>query len=1488
MQTSVFKHVIVSFLAIVGCATAQRLVTSFAGSELNFRGEGKPGRDAPLGRINSVTVDPEGRAVFPDPYYHMVFRVESDGRISIIAGNGVRGHSGDGGPARLAALNTPTGVAYDTSGNLYISDLANHRIRRVGTDGIITTFAGNGTAGFAGDGGRAINARLSSPLTIATDSRGNLFINDYSNARLRRVDSNGNIDTVAGYGRNEAGPDGNALRTSFADPESMAADAEGGLYIAELSGNRVRRLTPQGEVITIAGSGQSGFAGDGGSAAQALLSHPGGVAVERDGSVLIVDTGNYRVRRINRQGVIQTIAGNGSQGYADGTANQAGFRNPVGVAVNGAGEIFIADRDSFRVRKIASNAVSTVAGNGELQTSQDGGSAVNAPLNTPFGVAFDRDGNMLIADTEASVVRRITPSGIVRTIAGNGAKEFSGDRGPSVQAGLAGPRSANADCRGRVIIADTGNAVIRRIEQDGTLATVAGDGNSAPGFAGDGGPATQARLNQPTFALSDSNCNIYISDAGNNRVRRVDAQTGFISTVAGGGSQTGDGTATSLQLGFPVALALDQASNLYTAEIDSGRVRQLANGRLTTIAGGGSTAPSADAVTATTVRLGGPTGVALDACGRIYISDYSAQRVYAVEDGRLRVIAGDGRRGYVGDGGSAALASFNQPVGIAASEAGCTASANVYVADSQNNRIRAILPIQPTFTPTTETISLEVTSNGSQQTATLTLNSDFPGLTCEVQSSDPWLRLDTRTTALPASINLRVDPTGLAEGTVRGTVRVNCGAARTPERTVAVALNVKSAESPRMVVDSEAVNISIVAGTETVERQLAVRNAGSGSLNVVVAASTGGAGGDWLAATAPDSVTGSQAGTVGVVCRTAQLAPGTYTGTVSIQANGGDPVPVPIRLTVNPAPGKIALSHAGLTFTAVAGGGTPLAQELVVQNAGQGLMFWSAKSNTTAGGDWLRTTEASGRSSSAASSGAPTGVAVNPAGLGPGTYYGRVQVSAEGAANSPQTVSVVLNVLEPTANPGPEVQPTALTFTAQAAGNPGAQVVQIANLTDRPISYISSRTSTGGSWINVVPANATLAPREQIRLVVQPDLSSTGTGVHTGALDLRFDDGSTRRIDLMAVVPEGLYTFGEKGSRFQAGCTASRLLFQLTSGQSPIRTRAGQPLNVEARIQDDCGRAVEPGSGSSVSLDVVTGEKGGPLSYSSGGRWTRTFQARSSSPGTKVKAFVTVFSVQANNKILKDQFPVEFEIQASGGAVPLIEPGALRNAASLQAFAPVAPGMLITLKGQELGNNPGTVAESAPLPVELGTTEVRLGDRPLRLLYVSSDQVNAQVPFDITAETEHQVQVRRGEALSVPEQFVVSSAQPAIFTENQAGTGQAVAVVASTGQLGANSASPVKVGDILTVFATGLGRVSPEIEAGAPAPMDQLVTTVNPVEVTVGGVAAQVLFAGLQPGAVARYQINFAIPEGVQAGSEVPVIVRVARQSSVPVTIAVQ
>ncbi|MBC8166039.1 MAG: hypothetical protein H7Y20_09215, partial [Bryobacteraceae bacterium] len=285
-----------------------------AGTELLFRGEGRPAAQASLGRISSLAVDSQGRIVFADPYYHVVFRVERDGTIQIIAGNGVRGISGDGGQAKAAALNTPNGVAYDAAGNLYIADSRNHRIRKVTAAGIISTSVGTGQAGFDGDGGQASSAKLNFPISLTVDRAGNLFINDRGNGRIRRVAADSNvIFTAAGNGRNTSGTDSaSAVNSSFSDAEGITTDSDGNLYVAELTGHKVRKVTPQGVISTIAGTGRDGFSGDNSLGINSQVNSPAGLTFDAQGALLIVDAGNGRIRRLDqRSGVITTIAGNG-------------------------------------------------------------------------------------------------------------------------------------------------------------------------------------------------------------------------------------------------------------------------------------------------------------------------------------------------------------------------------------------------------------------------------------------------------------------------------------------------------------------------------------------------------------------------------------------------------------------------------------------------------------------------------------------------------------------------------------------------------------------------------------------------------------------------------------------------------------------------------------------------------------------------------------------------------------------------------------------------------------------------------------------------------------------------------------------------------------------------------------------------------------------------------------------------------------------------
>ena len=328
----------------------------------------------------------------------------------------------------------------------------------------------------------------------------------------------------------------------------------------------------------------------------------------------------------------------------------------------------------------------------------------------------------------------------------------------------------------------------------------------------------------------------------------------------------------------------------------------------------------------------------------------------------------------------------------------------------------------------------------------------------------------------------------------------------------------------------------------------------------------------------------------------------------------------------------------------------------------------------------------------------------------------------------------------------------------------------------------------------------------------------------------------------MAIVtPADGLTISKDGRK--EACSTQSVNVQFTGGESPLRARAGQALNLEARILDNCGVDIGTVRGSSVKMSrISTGEPGFDMVNVGGGKWQKSWQPKAAA-NTTVRGYMTVAVPRQNLNVFSDQMPVDIAMTA-GNTVPVVEPGSVLNAASFRANSPVAPGMLISVFGTELAENPGQVAASVPLPTELNNTEVRLGDKPLRLLFSSNAQVNAQIPFDLNPNTEHQIVVKRGDTISSPENFTVSTAQPAIFATAQNGVGQGAITNALTGVL-ADRAYPVRAGDFISIYCTGLGLVSPAVEVGVAAPATVLSRTVRPVTVTIGGRAAEVAFSGL-------------------------------------------
>ena len=773
--------------------------------------------------------------------------------ISTIAGNGTPGYSGNGDPATNATLNAPEYVAVDRAGNIFIAEIGNNIVRKIAAStGIIMTVAGNGSAGFSGDGGPATSAELATPAAVALDAAGNLYIADHDNNRVRKVDATtGTITTVAGNGTaGYSGDGGAATNAKLNFPVGIALDSAGDIFITDNVDNTVREISATTGIITTVISNEStpspGFNG------------PVGIAIDGSGNLFIADTGNHRVVKLTiGSGTISTVAGNGAAGSSgdDGPATSAALNYPAGVTLDSAGNLYINDALSNNIRKVsaATGIISTVVGDGTAGYSGDGGAAVDAEINDPGGVAVDSAGNLYIPDASNSVVREVSPltfpstavasssatqnlllqttaaetissftvpvsqgnkqeytvgtvagcvvdgvtsnpagtictipitfspgypglrpvpiqavtsagnvniglnglgvgplaaltPGIITTTAGNGTFGYTGDGGPATSAGIYEPQGVALDNAGDVYFADFYHHVVRRIDAtSGIITTVAGNGTE--GFSGDGGSATSAELNYPEGISLDSAANLYIADSGNYRVRKVDAATGIITTVAGDGAKTdsgdgglavnagfraisdvkfdshdnmyiadslsirrvdvvsgtittiagngpgGDGVLAIDSYVYPYSLAFDSLDNLYLVSPTQGNVRVItaANGYINTIAGNGvpDSKHSGDGGPATSAGLAQPDYVAVDSAGDLYISEAAGSyiRMVTADTGIISSIGGTGLDdvNLPGDGGPATVAAIASPTGIALDGFG-----NIYIGSYVAERIRKI------------------------------------------------------------------------------------------------------------------------------------------------------------------------------------------------------------------------------------------------------------------------------------------------------------------------------------------------------------------------------------------------------------------------------------------------------------------------------------------------------------------------------------------------------------------------------------------------------------------------------------------------------------------------------------------------------------------------------------------------------------------------------------------------------------------------------
>jgi sugar lactone lactonase YvrE len=608
--------------------------------------------------------------------------------LSLIAGD-IGGPGSLDGNASTARFYDPQALAVDSAGNIYIADTANNTIRRISSAGAVSTIAGkDGIAGSAdGNGG---DARFSSPSGITVDANGNVYVSDTGNDIIRKITSDGVVSTIAGTSGVSGSTDGSGSGAQFDGPYGIKADTSGNLYVADTNNHTIRKITSAGVVTTLAGSPATAGTADGNSAT-ARFNGPHGIAIDGAGNIYVTDTqyfpasngGGYNstIRKITPSGIVSTIAGAPFiHGYADGNGSAAQFDNPSGITVDAAGNLYVADTYNHSIRKISpAGVVTTFAGTKTI--GSDDGTGTQARFFYPAGIASDTAGNLYVADTSNSTIRRITQNAVVTTIAGVPAKT-GGTDGASSNARFSGPSGITADASGNLYVADTYNGTIRKIDGSGNVSTFAGTAG-VEGHVDATGAAAQ--FIGPAGMASDTAGNLYVADSGNNVIRRI-SPAGVVTTVAGNGTYGSvDGNAATAEFASPMALALDKAGNIYVADTNNHTIRKITPaGVVSVFAGAPQVSGSADGVGAS-ARFASPSGIAVDGSGNVYVSDTYNHTIRKItSNGVVTTLAGvAGSSGD--DDGTGTAARFYFPNGITVDDTG-----NIYVADTLNQTIRRI------------------------------------------------------------------------------------------------------------------------------------------------------------------------------------------------------------------------------------------------------------------------------------------------------------------------------------------------------------------------------------------------------------------------------------------------------------------------------------------------------------------------------------------------------------------------------------------------------------------------------------------------------------------------------------------------------------------------------------------------------------------------------------------------------------------------------
>jgi sugar lactone lactonase YvrE len=693
-------------------------IAGLAGIDRNPLSRDGVGSDARFVSPKGVTLDNAGNIYVSDEF--SIRKITSGAVVTTLAGSGLEHGSADG-TGTNARFNHPTGIGVDGAGNVFVADTENYTIRKITPSGVTTTLAGlAGSHGSTDGTGSA--ARFYAPEGLALDNAGNIYVVDTENSTVRRVTPAGVVTTVAGLAGSVGSNDGTTATARFRYPFGLALDSAGNIYVVDRENHTIRKITSAGTVITVAGLAGVGGSADGAGDA-ARFQQPGGITLDSAGNAYIADTRNSTIRKLTSSGLVSTLAGfPGNAGGTDGTGREARFYSPVDVAVDSAGNGYVADFYNEAIRKVTANGVvSTFAGLLGQGGSSDGVGS-DARFNFPKGVATDSAGNVFVADTSNYTIRKITPAGLVSTIAGTVADRGSND-GPANGARFNYPEGVAVDSTENVFVADTANHTIRRITPGGVVSTIAGLAGSAGSVDGIG---SSARFNTPTGLAVDTAGNIYVADYANRTIRKI-APGNIVSTLAGAAGQQGssDGAGSVARFFSPYKVTLDSAGNLYLTDTFNYTIRKITpSGMVTTLAGLVGRFGNNDGA-GSTARFYRPGGIAVNSTGNLLVADPDSQEIH-VGAPPVELTSAVSRKMH----GNAGIFDIdlpqNGPVGIECRSGGATNDYTMVLSFVNNVSVEAAAVTAGTgnvnnFVVTGNETTINLTGVANAQTVTITL-----------------------------------------------------------------------------------------------------------------------------------------------------------------------------------------------------------------------------------------------------------------------------------------------------------------------------------------------------------------------------------------------------------------------------------------------------------------------------------------------------------------------------------------------------------------------------------------------------------------------------------------------------------------------------------------------------------------------------------------------------------------------------------------------